>query len=298
MKVAKYIDDRIKNMLNNPLSTQGYPKTAQGNPCTITDPSVTPVSPIVYGNSAEGMEGVGDLVTDENDVNYGKYRVPLRVRGKNLLPIKTSGQGTAYGIRMEYNADGSIHVNSGTSTNTAVYNFMPSKYDGNRFKLNVRGTLTLSMPGGIKNGLYLTLGRNRNGSVTYVDTRLGNVSINVVETDEFVVYIQMAAKIALPETTLYPQIELNTTATPWESYFKPQIVNVYLDEPLRKAGEYADYIDWGKGAIKRFASETPTETPIVLPKLPIQPHFTNYISVDAAIKGNLTVNYHSFTREE
>ena len=486
MKVAKYIDDRIKSMLNNPHSTQGYPRTAEGNPCTLQDPSITPINSIIYGNSIEGTQGVGDkILPDEyqqieyiestgtqyidtgyspnantvletelqytidllsapnreylnglsgfvspnnsrfaygysravtsdyfyigisnvnistfvaadankhkfiirangswqiddrigsqdvtefssqgtlyvfarnvNGINspshlrvysyklyeadklvknfipcYRKsdnvigmydlvdsmfymnegtgsflkgenkttYKIPIKTSGKNLLPIKTSGENTANNITLEYNSDGSIYVNSGTSTNTVVYNFMPSTYGSKRFKLNLSGTLTISMPGGINNKIFLVMGRYRDGNVVYIDTRIGSAKISVEETDEFVVYIQIAKQVTLPETTLYPQIELNSTATPWEPYFTPQTVNLYLDEPLRKAGENADYIDWRKGVIKRFASESSTEMPIVLPKLPFQPHLTNYISVDTAVKGDLTVKYHSFTKEE
>lgn len=35
----------------------------------------------IYGNSG----GVGDLITDETDLNYGKYKIPVTVSGKNLF---------------------------------------------------------------------------------------------------------------------------------------------------------------------------------------------------------------------
>ena len=47
-----------------------------------------------------------------------------------------------------------------------------------------------------------------------------------------------------------------------------------------------------------YVLQTPTETPIDLPNLPVVPHRTTIISVDTVIKGDLTVNYHSFTKEE
>lgn len=51
----------------------------------------------VYGNSIQSdipspnnlvnIQGLGDLVTDTKDVNYGKYKVPVKVSGRNLLDI-------------------------------------------------------------------------------------------------------------------------------------------------------------------------------------------------------------------
>ena len=51
----------------------------------------------IYGNSIQNgtpspanpveVESVGDLVTDTTDVNYGKYRIPVKVSGKNLFRI-------------------------------------------------------------------------------------------------------------------------------------------------------------------------------------------------------------------
>ena len=154
------------------------------------------------------------------------------------------------------------------------------------------------MPVVAKNTIYLTLGRYRNDKVTYVDTRLGNISIDVVETDEFVVYIQIAKTVTLPEMTLYPQIELGKSATAWEPYFAPKTVNVYLDEPLRQTELGTDYIDWGKGIVKRLSSELQTEQSVVLPKLSPMPHSVNVVSVETENKGDLKVKYHSFTKEE
>ena len=39
------------------------------------------------------------------------------------------------------------------------------------------------------------------------------------------------------------QVELGSIATEYEPYHEPTTTNIYLDEPLRKVGDYADYID-------------------------------------------------------
>ena len=41
-------------------------------------------------------------------------------------------------------------------------------------------------------------------------------------------------------------IEEGTTLSNYESYVEPKTTNIYLDEPLRKVGDYADYIDFNE----------------------------------------------------
>ena len=47
------------------------------------------------------------------------------------------------------------------------------------------------------------------------------------------------------------QIEESTTATEYEPYVEPITTNIYLDEPLRKIGDYVDYIDFESGCVVR-----------------------------------------------
>ena len=47
------------------------------------------------------------------------------------------------------------------------------------------------------------------------------------------------------------QIEEGTEATAYEPYVEPVTTNIYLDEPLRKIGSYADYIDFESGCVVR-----------------------------------------------
>ena len=44
---------------------------------SVQDGTPTPENPIE-------VQSVGELVTDANDINYGKYKIPVVVRGKNL----------------------------------------------------------------------------------------------------------------------------------------------------------------------------------------------------------------------
>ena len=47
------------------------------------------------------------------------------------------------------------------------------------------------------------------------------------------------------------QLELGDTVTEYEPYHKPVPTSIYLDEPLRKIGDYADVIDFERGVVER-----------------------------------------------
>lgn len=51
------------------------------------------------------------------------------------------------------------------------------------------------------------------------------------------------------------QLELSSEATEYEPYQEPQTYNIFLDEPLRKIGNYADYIDFKNGKVVRTVGE-------------------------------------------
>ena len=50
---------------------------------------------------------------------------------------------------------------------------------------------------------------------------------------------------------LHPQLELGSVATSYEPYKGSITEHIYLDEPLRKVGDYADYIDFKNKKVVR-----------------------------------------------
>ena len=52
------------------------------------------------------------------------------------------------------------------------------------------------------------------------------------------------------------QIEEGTSATEYETYIAPVTTNIFLDEPLRKVGDYADYVDFEKQKVARNVERT------------------------------------------
>lgn len=47
----------------------------------------------------------------------------------------------------------------------------------------------------------------------------------------------------------------DTTPNTYESYYEPKTTEIYLDEPLRKIGDYSDYIDFANGKVVRNIGE-------------------------------------------
>ena len=89
--------------------------------------------------------------------------------------------------------------------------------------------------------------------------------------------------------------------TEYEPYVEPVTKNIYLDEPLRQLGDYADYIDFANGKIVRQVKVLEDGTLQGLKKeivkdieLPIIPSIdgTNIITVDTLIKpSNFEIKY-------
>lgn len=104
------------------------------------------------------------------------------------------------------------------------------------------------------------------------------------------------------------QIEEGSSSTAYEPYKGSQTTHIYLDEPLRKVGDYADYIDFKNQNVVRkievlddtgtktisesFGTlSTPTEENISLPSLKTFKG-TNVMSVDTSIQpSNIKAKY-------
>lgn len=160
------------------------------------------------------IQSVGDLVTDTASEYYGKYDVPITVRGKNLLKYPyASESSTRDGLTYTINSDTSITI-SGTATANSYIVLMRNCDFGET-----------SIAEGSTNGIYSTSKKLRYNAVSKA------VSINFKLGDTV-------------DEIFYPQIEYGTVSTAYEPYKGSETTHIYLDEPLRKIGDYADYIDF------------------------------------------------------
>ena len=196
----------------------------------------------IYGNSVQDNEPtpdnpveiqyLGELVTDEEDENYGKYKITVKVNNKNLLNCNIK-----FGY---YNSnEGKIVLeNSKLYTSTEV------------FKLP-KGEYILSS----KNDIVIIRYYNKTEQKNNI---LGAISLPYtfkLDTESEIAFSfrkKDKSEWDLGDNTIKAclQIEKGTEKTEYLEH-EENIKNIYLDKPLKKIGDYSDYIDYANQKIIR-----------------------------------------------
>ena len=157
---------------------------------------------------------------------YG-YRIPIKVSGKNKFNLSA----VEHTERTEILENGIKWLQSGD-----VDIKLPA------------GEYTISFKQSGTGPLYLRNGKVSTGYITQVTSTAtykafkfdasvdGYLRISCFSSEKFLTDIQ---------------IEEGTSATNYEPYVEPKMTNIYLDEPLRKIGDYTDYIDFKNKKIVR-----------------------------------------------
>ena len=198
----------------------------------------------IFGNSTQNgtptpdspveVESVGDLITDTTDINYGKYKIPIKVKTKNLIDINNivKDKGLAWATGNYYNVTGGIASDFIKVKNNTNY---VSKYSAQVI-------------------LY-------DSNYNYISSINGTSSTKSFKiTNENCEYIKIAFRVSdNPGITDFKNIndimlEEGTSATEYEAY-QEETYNIYLDEPLRKIDNYSDYIDFKSGKVVRSVKE-------------------------------------------
>ena len=238
---------------------------------------------------------------------YG-YKIPIVNLGKNLLsyPYNFTTR-TENGLTFTDNGDGSITIN-GTATIQTGFMFRNQIIDAiDKAKAYVLsggedGNIVLRID--FYNGTtWKNLVNTGNDGKAIIDFTKMNFDYTRVS-----VALVVKANTVCDNITIKPQLELGETATEYEPYRVPVTANIYLDEPLRKIGDYADYIDFkGQRVVRKVgvldntstkpiseslvALAIPTEEPIPLPALKTFKG-TNIISVDTSVQpSNIKAKY-------
>ena len=230
----------------------------------------------IYGNSVQNgepsptnpveIESVGDLVTDESDINNGKYKIPIKVTGKNILNIDNiKGLRKYDGLNM---GKDKYSINEGTINNEITW------YDGGYYfeftstDTLSAGTYTLSFKSysSFETGVYVGV-RVSDNEVIGSGIQRGNINEWTKKSYTFTItedktingiYLQGGGTASnfWDSDILFKdiQIELGDVATEYEEY-KESVTNIYLNEPLRKVGNEADYIDFASKKVIRKINE-------------------------------------------
>lgn len=182
---------------------------------------------------------------------YG-YKVPFTISGKNLFDEIFN-----YGI-----------INSDTGVETQYTNESRLIYTPNYIKIKPNTEYT--MTNGLKNLLhkvrfydinknYIGYTLKNNGVwLAYSDYSL----INSGTTPDNAYYVRFELDFDTTEIATAVKngeykymLELGSTATEYEPYKQPTTTTIYLDEPLRKIGDYADILDYKNKKVVRNIKE-------------------------------------------
>ncbi len=167
------------------------------------------------------ISSVGDLVTDTNDSNYGKYKVGIKTSGKNLFDSIWE--------------KGFINTTTGTNDDSNLTYVRTPHYT----KISGGQNYYLSSPTITDNTVTVSW-YFYNANKDFVKRQVSYTNRKIIPPKD-ATYIRLVLKtINLDEKI---QIEEGEIATDYQPYVEPKINNIYLDEPLRKVGNYIDYID-------------------------------------------------------
>lgn len=200
----------------------------------------------IYGNSIQDgtptldnpieIESVGDLVTDETDTNYGKYKIPITVSGKNMIN----------GI----NAESGYWFDSAGSASGSDSRFIRIA----QIKVLPNVTYTFSSNLLTYTIWYFNYGESLSRAFYYSSQQ----KYHTFTTPENCNYLRITLYNTSGEkdtTALeWLQLEEGSSATDYEPYVEPTTTNIYLDEPLRKVGNYVDYLDLKEQRVVRNVS--------------------------------------------
>ena len=282
-------DNTIKSDIET-LKQKSVPHTtASDYPLTVADhlEGEDVINYHVYGNSVQDgiptpetpieIQSVGDLVTDTTSEYYGKYDIPVRVSGKNLLNLNRIGVSpssldadivrdeTSYIKRWAYwnavdtRGSGTYEItDSGFTVNNGCGSIgFPMKIErGKTYTLSVQNC---TISGDVKQYNLTATCYNANGEYIknyiqandYINHLTVDTSSGVYQETEYIVWSVRRSANYNTMTVEGIQVEEGNTATSYEPYIAPVTANIYLDEPLRKSGDYADYIDWENQKVMR-----------------------------------------------
>lgn len=178
--------------------------------------------------------------TKGNDKNH--YKIPVNIKTTNLFDIKKSNTLYRNGaVRETKTATGYTLTGASGTANFVIVSFgKVADYDGKTlYSSNISQFVYCDATGGDR----ITKGSTFTVSTADADGRTDiGIRLNASTTDPSQVFT-------------YDEIQVGfSTPTSYEPYFN-ETTNIYLDEPLRKIGDYADYVDFKAGKVVRNVAQ-------------------------------------------
>lgn len=196
--------------------------------------SVTDYEPYVGGTDSPNPDY-------PQDVKVVSGNQSIRISSKNLQSVRSST--TTNGITFTTNPDGSITIN-GTTTGSAYFNL--NNTASTRLMLKKGLTYTLSAGVTLPQGVRFVTRSVSSPATLYMDIYGTNTSgaTKTIEQDVLTfTYIAIYnAGTTINNLTIYPQLEVGSTATTFEPHSEQNYTVDLGDIELDKIGDFQDYI--------------------------------------------------------
>ena len=184
---------------------------------------------------------------------YGKYKIPVNISGKNLFNINNP----VYASNNSNNATRYPEI----VDNTIKFNTWYANAGGMGFVLPMtpKTTFTISWEN-IEGEHYTDIfyfktleDKEIKDYKRFTNSKKNAESITYTQPDGYnYICASLACVGGYKKATIKNlQVEIADVATYYEPYIEPITTNIYLDEPLRKVGDYADYIDFENRKVVR-----------------------------------------------
>lgn len=249
--------NELKDYVDFRLTHSDKLSEAQGYPLELSDcKKHKPMRDLkIYGNSFQDgtpspetpieVQSVGELVANETDVNYGKYKIPVVQRGINIADMSVIAKYACVD-----NGDGTYTLTKGISRQTG--NIYPNIQANSVIRVSCSfehvNTSVEYLPMQIvyANGSQISLKLYNNKIVsTTAATQVDYIRIIMSNSDDDGAYYKFKELM----------ITVDTEFDNYEPYVEPITTNIFLNEPLRKLGDYADYIDFKENKVVRNSKE-------------------------------------------
>ncbi len=198
-------------------------------------------------------------VSEVNEYEPYGYKIPVKVSGKNIAK-PNQRTVTINGISVIQNENGTITISGkALETKEVVLHLSNINVGGSFIKDHVRqvGTVMKAKCRNVDTNEIISVNTYWNGVNTgnkyYGENPIFNEPLYYMST-----YIQKTINAGEnPFAGTYElQVEYGDTSTDYERYVEPITTNIYLDQPLRKIGNYSDYIDYANGKAIRCIKES------------------------------------------
>ena len=204
---------------------------------------------------------------------YG-YKIPITVRGKNLFDKSNMYvmDRLNAGLTWTYNPEEKVYIANGTQTAqlSSYALLINSAITTDKLIAGHRYILCGQSVPDVPNTRYYVFATHTSGSKkAYVSSDMDSTNtfvwsegdslspdIRIYSTDGVFREIKNARfQPMLIDITGMTTEEMANIKAEFEEYVEPTTTNIYLDEPLRKIGDYADYIDFKNQIVKRNIKE-------------------------------------------